>query len=641
MLRNFLVQLCTLLTLTLISTACANPFINHPKLKPLNIAFYKNEAPLINKLAKQYKQKEVLISNLSKSDEAKIITSLSDGNLDIFIGNLNIPQDLSMIKSEVIAKDALVIVTSKDNPVNNISKAQLRKILSKQIRNWKDLHGKNEPILVIDREDHSVEKEAIYTELFENGSQTFSANTIVNNIDEIKSTIIKFSNAISYVSFSNLDSSLKAVHIDNIPANRENIKEGYFPLTREIRVYYNHAQLKTAEKKESLESLLDFIYSKGQTIVSEVGYMPLSSAEIELIQLKADPIYIGVAVSLEEPYIDLGHSIVNAAKLAIEEFNLQETIGGRPLVLIVCNDKATIKQAINCANKFVQAKVSGVIGHLTSQASIEASKIYAEHHIVQISPASTHPWFTERPGARGYAFRTAGRDDLQAQLISDLITSMNKPHPIKVTIFNNGTIYGSTLTTLIENEFSKTDTVKVLETKSLVQDASQYQKEVTALKCDALIFIGEYGDAAQIIKELALSAKPHIKFIGADGIFSQGFIESAGLRAEGAYVTGSTLDSSPEIIDEFTKKFKVRFKTEPSPFAMNSYDSTKILIEAIKASVKNKTSINEEVSKTHYQGVTGLISFNAIGDTIQPRMSIYKVSQGKFVKHEKFAYSEN
>ncbi len=594
---------------------------------------------MVTKLIKKYGPKQTLISNL---DETKIVQSLIDGSLDLFIGNLSIPQEYShVIESELIAKDALLIVINKTNPVNNISKAELRKIFSRELTNWQALHGKNEPILVVDREATSIERQTVYQELFEDGGQVSSSNIMVNSVNEIKSTIVKFPNAVSYVSFSDLDPSLKAVHIDNIPANRENISEGYFPLTREIKIYYNPEKLKANKKHESLIELLHFIYSKGQASIAHTGYMPLTSAEIELIQLKTNPINIGVAVSLEEPYTDLGRSIVNAAKLAVEESNLKGNIGGRPLALIVCNDKANIKDAISCANKFTKAKVAGVIGHLTSQASIEASKIYAEHQIAQISPASTHPWFTERPGARGYVFRTAGRDDLQAQLISDLIMALHKPHPIRVTIFNNGTIYGSTLSTLVENELSKTDAVKIVGNKSLVQDASQYHKEVSSLDCDVLVFIGEYGDAAQIVKELALNAKQNITFIGADGIFSQSYIDSAGLRAEGTYVTGSTLDSSKEIIDIFTKNFKDRFKTNASPFAMNSYDSTNILIEAIKAAQEHGTAINEELAKTHYQGVTGLISFNSIGDTIQPRMSIYKVSNGEFVKHDKFAYSEN
>ncbi len=636
-----LIKLITIIALTFISSAC-NRFINNSHLKPLNIGFYKNESSLITELVKKYGHEQTLISNLDNSDEGKIIKSLHDGSLDVFIGKLNIsPEDSHIIESEIIAKDALVIVTNKTNPINNISKAQLRKIFSREIANWQALHGKNEPIVVVDREANSVERQTIYNELFEDGGKVSSANIMVNDVNEVRSTIAKFPNAISYISFSNLDPSLKAVHIDNIPANKENISEGYFPLTREIKIYYNIKKLKVSKKHESLVEFLHFIYNKGQETIAQTGYMPLTSAEIELIQLKADPIYIGVAVSLEQPYTDLGRSIVNAAKLAVEESNLQGNIGGRPLALIVCNDKASIKEAINCANKFTKAKVAGVIGHLTSQSSIEASKIYAEHHIVQISPASTHPWFTERPGARGYIFRTAGRDDLQAQLISDLITGLPKPHPIKVTIFNNGTVYGSTLSTLIENELSKTDVIKVVGNKALVPDASQYHKEVAALDGDVLVFIGEYGDAAQIVKELALNAKQNITFIGADGIFSQGFIESAGLRAEGAYVTGSALDSNKEVIDQFNENFKTRFKTNASPFAMNSYDSTNILINAIRASIEHNTPINEELSKTHYQGVTGLISFNSIGDTIQPRMSIYKVVKGEFMKHDKFAYSEN
>ena len=122
--KQFLLKLSTLLTLIFTSTGCASLFVKHPKLKPLNIGFYKNEAPLINKLVKEYKQKEILISNLSKADEAKIITSLTNGSLDIFIGNLNLPKEASNISSEIIAKDALVIVTSKNNPINNISKTQ-------------------------------------------------------------------------------------------------------------------------------------------------------------------------------------------------------------------------------------------------------------------------------------------------------------------------------------------------------------------------------------------------------------------------------------------------------------------------------------------------------------------------------------
>jgi branched-chain amino acid transport system substrate-binding protein len=285
-----------------------------------------------------------------------------------------------------------------------------------------------------------------------------------------------------------------------------------------------------------------------------------------------------------------------------------------------------------CANKFVENEVVGVIGHLTSQASIEASKIYVKNKIVQISPASTHPWFTERPGARGYVYRTIARDDKQAELITNLLDDLELARPIKVTIFNNGTIYGSTLSTLIENSILKRAKDKVLDIVSLEQEAGQYHKEIETLKSQVLIFVGEYGDGAKVLKELALSDKKEIKFIGADGVFSPSFIEEAGLRAEGAYVPGSTWGQNSKATRDFEVLFEQRYKTPVSAFAMNSYDATNILLEALKSSYVNKTSLQEEMQKTKYEGVTGSISFNQLGDPEQERMCIYKVVGAKFIK---------
>ncbi len=639
--RPFITKCGVFVLLAFFSTACIGDLFSNSSNKPLNIGCYNNDSLLLAELIKKYALKETLINDLDKSTEEKIIKSLLDGSLDLFVGRLNIPEEYSeQIESDLAAKDALVIVVNKTNKVDNITKEQLRKIFKREINNWKTLQGANEPILIVDREESSVERQTIYHELFENGGRSISPSITVSNLSEVNSAITKYPNALSYVSFANMDSSQKAVLVDNIPANRENISEGYFPLTRELRVYFNPEKLKANKKYESVQKFLGFLYTKGQEVTAQVGYMPLTATEIELIHLEADPMYIGVAAPLEGPYGDLGRSIVNAAKLAVEEAN-KLTVEGRPIALMVCNDKGTVKGAITCANKFTKAKVYGVIGHLTSKDSIEASKIYAEKHIVQITPSATHPWFTERPGARGYVFRTVGRDDQQARLISDLIISLpNKVHPIKVNVFNNGTIYGSTLSTLIERELAKSPAVKFLGINSVVQDSAQYHKEVQPLKCDVLVFIGEPGDAAQIVKELALNGKQGITFIGADGIFSQAFIDSAGERAEGAYVTGSAF-SSNEAVDEFNMKFKERFQANSSPFAMNSYDATNILINAIRASVEHSCTVNEEVAKAHYEGVTGLISFNSIGDTIQPRMAIYQVVNGEFVKHDKFSYSEN
>lgn len=350
-------------------------------------------------------------------------------------------------------------------------------------------------------------------------------------------------------------------------------------------------------------------------------------------------INIGVAAPLEGSYTDLGRSIVNAVKLAVDDEN-NTGLNKFIFEVIVCNDKADTEIAKNCAEKFVQAKVAAVVGHLTSQASIAAAKIYAANHIVQISPASTHPSLTEDLNTRGYVFRTTARDDDQALLIAQQIKKLDLPHPLRIVIFNNGTLYGNSLAELIQVEVNRLQSDHVIASKSFEPEQKQYHQDVKDLTADVLVFVGEYADAAQVLRELALNNKKDIVFIGADGTFSQRLIHKAGLRAESIYVIGNTIDKDSKAYQEFLARFETRFKIYPTAFAVNAFDSTKLLIEAIKQSLITKKALSEELRTVRYHGLTGLIYFDKAGDPILPRMTVYKVLNGKFVVVDDELYSK-
>ena len=95
----------------------------------------------------------------------------------------------------------------------------------------------------------------------------------------------------------------------------------------------------------------------------------------------------------------LGKDNENGARMAIEELNAKgTTIGGKKVKfeLVAEDDAADPKQGTAVANKLVDAKVNGVIGHLNSSTSIPASKIYSDAGIPQISPSSTNPKLTRQ-----------------------------------------------------------------------------------------------------------------------------------------------------------------------------------------------------------------------------------------------------
>src|SRR3990167_6623434 len=96
----------------------------------------------------------------------------------------------------------------------------------------------------------------------------------------------------------------------------------------------------------------------------------------------------------------LGKDNENGAKMAIEELNdAGLTIGGAPtkFELLAEDDAADPKQGTAAAQKLVDAKVAGVIGHLNSGTTIPASQIYNDAGIPQISPSASTPWRRSRP----------------------------------------------------------------------------------------------------------------------------------------------------------------------------------------------------------------------------------------------------
>ena len=122
---------------------------------------------------------------------------------------------------------------------------------------------------------------------------------------------------------------------------------------------------------------------------------------------------IGHVAPLTGPIAHLGKDNENGARLAIEELNAKGvSIGGKKVKfeLVAEDDAADPKQGTAVAQKLVDQKVKGVVGHLNSGTSIPASKIYSDAGIPQISPSSTNPKYTRQ----GYktTFRVVA-DDVQ------------------------------------------------------------------------------------------------------------------------------------------------------------------------------------------------------------------------------------
>ncbi len=107
-------------------------------------------------------------------------------------------------------------------------------------------------------------------------------------------------------------------------------------------------------------------------------------------------IKIGVAGPITGPNAAFGAQLKNGVEQAVEDINAAGGVKGQKLSVSVGDDVSDPKQGVSVANKFAAEGVKWVVGHFNSGVSIPASEVYQEAGIIQITPASTNPQFTER-----------------------------------------------------------------------------------------------------------------------------------------------------------------------------------------------------------------------------------------------------
>ena len=125
----------------------------------------------------------------------------------------------------------------------------------------------------------------------------------------------------------------------------------------------------------------------------------------------AQDISVGVAGPMTGGEATFGRQMKNGAEQAVADINAAGGVLGKKLALQVGDDACDPKQARSVAEKIASSKVPFVAGHFCSSSSIPASEAYADSNVLQITPASTNPLFTERKLAN--VLRVCGRDDQQ------------------------------------------------------------------------------------------------------------------------------------------------------------------------------------------------------------------------------------
>ncbi|QNA89174.1 branched-chain amino acid ABC transporter substrate-binding protein [Massilia sp. Dwa41.01b] len=365
----------------------------------------------------------------------------------------------------------------------------------------------------------------------------------------------------------------------------------------------------------------------GAAVVAAAILAPGGAAAQEVVR-------IGHSAAVTGPVAYFGKDTENGARMAIEALNARGVqIKGKKVrfELVAEDDGGDPKQATNVAQKLVDARVNGVVGHETSGTTIPASKIYHQAGIPQISPSSTSPKYTQQ--GFNTAFRVVANDVQLGRALGHY--AVREMGAKRIAVIDDRTAYGQGLAV----EFAKAlqqqgGTVVAREfTHDKAADFSAILTKIRAARPDLVFFGGMSAVAGPMLrqmKQLGFTAR----MMGGDGICSDEIHKlSGGAMTDGQVFcaeAGGVDAAGKAAMDNFRAAYRKRFGIDVQINAPYAYDAVMTMADAmVKAGSTAPAAYLPTLARTRYAGVTGPIAFDERGDIRDGTITLYTFKGGR------------
>jgi branched-chain amino acid transport system substrate-binding protein len=352
-----------------------------------------------------------------------------------------------------------------------------------------------------------------------------------------------------------------------------------------------------------------------------IGMFSYPAIAVEPVKIAAIFAKTGIAVSHNAPHIQI-------VELAVEEINNQGGLLGRPIELIILDNKSTPVGSTIAAKKAVQLQVPAVIGASWSSHSLQMAPVLQQAEIPMITGSSTNPKVT-RLG--NYIFRTCFIDSFQAKSMAQFAyTDLGARTAIVLEIINEE--FSLTLAELFVRSFQQYGGNVILKEsyENDTVDFSNILQKVKTLQPDVVYVPGYVRDSGLLIKQ-AVSMGIRKTFLGADGWAGSLIYKYGGNALEGNYYSAHWHPkvNFPQSV-HLQKLYKQKYGGEISNMnAPLTYDAVMLLADSIRrAKSLDAKKIRDALAGTKgFQGATGTITLDEQGDPLNKPMVIMKLGK--------------
>ncbi len=260
------------LTLSLSFTGCSRERGNRVVIKGSTTVL-----PITQKAMEEYRKTNRVAITIEGSGSGNGIKAIIDGTTDIANSSRQMkPEEIAKaqekgvaIEEILCAYDMIVPVINPSNRITNLTLDQLKGIYDGSIKNWSQVGGPDEAIVVISRDTSSGTYEYWHEKVMRKADVRPDALLQASN-GAVISTVAGNPKAIGYVGFGYLNSTVKGINVNGVDPTIENGKSRKYPISRGLYMYMN----KSTASREA-RSFIDFILgAEGQKIVTRAGFIP-------------------------------------------------------------------------------------------------------------------------------------------------------------------------------------------------------------------------------------------------------------------------------------------------------------------------------------------------------------------------------
>ncbi len=356
-----------------------------------------------------------------------------------------------------------------------------------------------------------------------------------------------------------------------------------------------------------------------------------SGERVSPTERPANQIPIGVFAALTGPTATFGRATRDGATLAADEINATGGLLGRQVELYIEDNQGKTEEAPSVVSRLItRNRVVALIGENASSRSLAAAPVAQAAKVPMISPSSTNPAVTEKGD---YIFRVCFLDSYQGEALAKFVRE--KLGLTRIAILSDvKNDYSVGLADFFTRAFTR-EGGTVVANQSYSEGDSDFKSQLTAIRAagpEAVFIPGYYTEAGSIAvqaRDLGIS----VPLIGGDGWGSPLLLEIGGKSVEGAYYGEHYfVREERPAVQQFVKKFRERFDTDPDAVNALSYDAMMMLAEAIRrgGSVEGPVIRDHLASIKDFEGVSGVITMGADRNPIKP-VVIVKVENGRII----------